>query len=89
MLPRLTPLASSLEVLDLSGNKIGGTITDGIAVFSKLKKLDMSKMGLDGKPLSIQSERLNGSYSLCNFVHRRAARRDYSPESQRSYSTWR
>ena len=58
LLPRLTPLASSLEVLDLLGNELGGTITADIGVFSKLKKLDMSDMGLDGKLLSIRSERL-------------------------------
>ena len=59
MLPRLTPLASRLEVLDLSDNQLGGTITNDITVFSKLEKLNMFNMGLDGKPLSIRSERLN------------------------------
>ena len=67
LLLRLTPLASRLEVLDLSKNQLGGTITNDITVFSKLKKLNMSNMGLDGKPLSIRSERPNGSLT-CNLV---------------------
>ena len=35
----LTPLASNLEIFNLSGNKLGGTITDDIAAFSKLTEL--------------------------------------------------
>ena len=41
--------ASNLEVLDLSHNALGGTIASDIAMFPKLKKLDLSQMGLDGK----------------------------------------
>ena len=47
MLPRLTPLASSLEVLDLSGCKLGGNIPADIAVFAKLKTPNMSGMNLN------------------------------------------
>ena len=49
MLSRLAPLASSLEVLDLGGKRLGGTITSDIAVFTKLKKLDLSNMDLEGR----------------------------------------
>ena len=42
MLQTLEPLASSLEVLNLSGNELGGAITANVAVFKKLKKLDLS-----------------------------------------------
>ena len=57
----LAPLAN-LEELSLGGNALGGTITADVAVFKKLKKLDLSYMGLDGKLLSARTER------LCNFV---------------------
>ena len=49
MLPRLTPLASSLEVLDLSDTKLGGNIPANITVFAKLKTLNMSGMDLEGR----------------------------------------
>ena len=45
----LTPLASKLEKLSLSGNKLGGTITTDIAAFTKLTMLELSWMGLEGK----------------------------------------
>ena len=41
--------ASSLEVLNLQGNELGGTISSDIEMFIKLKTLDLSDMGLDGK----------------------------------------
>ena len=41
--------ASNLEVLDLSGNALGGTITSDVGVFTKLKELNLSTMGLGGK----------------------------------------
>ena len=44
----LLPLAPTLKTLVLSGNKLGGTITDDIATFTKLKKLSLYRMGLDG-----------------------------------------
>ena len=54
----LAPLAN-LEELSLGGNALGGTLTANVAVFKKLKKLDLHHMGLDGKRLSTRSERLN------------------------------
>ena len=57
VLQTLEPLASSLEVLNLSGNELGGAITADVAVFNKLKKLELSDMNLNGGPLSIRSER--------------------------------
>ena len=44
----LLPLAPTLETLFLGGNKLGGTITDDIAMFTKLKKLFLYEMGLKG-----------------------------------------
>ena len=44
----LLPLAPTLETLYLDGNKLGGTITDDIASFTKLNILWLSKMGLKG-----------------------------------------
>ena len=44
----LKPLAPTLETLELSGNKLGGTITDDIAAFTKLTSLDLADMGLQG-----------------------------------------
>ena len=44
----LAPLASTLEKLDLSLNKLGGTITDDIAAFTKLNELGLHDMGLEG-----------------------------------------
>ena len=44
----LAPLASNLEILSLGGNKLGGTITDDIAVFTKLTELWLTDMGLEG-----------------------------------------
>ena len=54
----LAPLAN-IEELSLGNNKLGGTITADVAVFRKLRKLDLSFMGLDGKPLSIRTERFD------------------------------
>ena len=54
----LAPLAN-LEELSLGSNALGGTITADVEVFTKLKKLDLHGMGLDGKRLSIRSERLH------------------------------
>ena len=48
MLPRLAPHASSPEVLDLSGSKLGCDITADIAVLAKLKMLNMPGMNLEG-----------------------------------------
>ena len=44
----LKPLAPTLETLVLGGNKLGGTITDDIAAFTKLTVLGLSDMGLEG-----------------------------------------
>ena len=57
VLKHLAPLAN-LEELSLGGNALRGTITADAAVFKKLKKLDLHRMDLNGKRLSIRSERL-------------------------------
>ena len=44
----LKPLAPTLETLGLGGNKLGGTITDDIAAFTKLTSLDLYNMDLKG-----------------------------------------
>ena len=44
----LLPLAPTLKMLGLGGNKLGGTITDDIASFAKLEYLWLSGMGLKG-----------------------------------------
>ena len=44
----LLPLAPTLETLDLSHNQLGGTITDDIAAFAKVKYLMLQGMGLKG-----------------------------------------
>ena len=49
----LAPLASTLEKLNLGGNKLGGTITDDIAAFTKLTELTLNGMGLDGECLFV------------------------------------
>ena len=41
----LSPLAN-LEELGLGGNKLGGAITAEVTAFTKLKKLELSRMGL-------------------------------------------
>ena len=45
----LSSLASNLDILSLGGNKLGGTITDGIALFTKLTELNLYDMGLEGE----------------------------------------
>ena len=57
----LSPLAN-LEVLNLSGNKLGGSFTAEVAAFTKLKELRLVDMGLDGKSLRTRTER----FSLCD-----------------------
>ena len=45
----LLPLAPTLEMLSLgNNNELGGTITDDIASFVKLKTLRLNGMGLKG-----------------------------------------
>ena len=44
----LKPLAPTLMKLDLRSNKLGGTITDDIAAFTKLTSLDLGGMDLKG-----------------------------------------
>ena len=44
----LKSLAPTLERLELDGNKLGGTITDDIAAFTKLTELRLSDMDLKG-----------------------------------------
>ena len=71
VLQTLEPLASSLEVLNLSGNELGGAITADVAVFKKLKKLELSDMGLDGKIGSTRTERFSGTLTLLLGVRAR------------------
>ena len=52
----LSPL-TKLEELRLSGNELGGAIPTDVAVFTNLKTLGLSRMGLEGE-LSTRSERL-------------------------------
>ena len=40
-------------MLNLSYNKLGGTITDDIAAFTKLTELTLDGMGLDGECLFV------------------------------------
>ena len=44
----LAPLASTLEALNLCGNKLGGTITADIEAFTKLTALGLFNMDLRG-----------------------------------------
>ena len=44
----LKPLAPTLETLVFGDNKLGGTITDDIAAFTKLTELRLSYMDLKG-----------------------------------------
>ena len=60
----------NLEELSLCGNQLGVEIPVDVAVFNKLKTLDLSFMGLDGKPLSTRSERFNGSLKLSTWYAR-------------------
>ena len=52
----LAPLASNLESLNLSLNKLGGTITDDIAAFTKLAELGLYDMGLEGECARVSVE---------------------------------
>ena len=45
----LAPLAPTLEKLNLSDNKLGGTITDDIAAFTNLTELDLRLVNLKGE----------------------------------------
>ena len=52
----LAPLASNLEMLNLGGNKLGGSIIDDIAAFTKLTALLLYGMGLEGACSCITSK---------------------------------
>ena len=52
----LSPL-TNLEVLALSGNKMGGRFTAEVAAFTKLNELSLVDMGLDGTSLRTHTER--------------------------------
>ena len=78
----LAPLAN-LKVLSLSDNELGGAITADVAVFKKLKALDLSDMNLNGELLGIRTERFNflsGWFllTLIKIVSRQAASRKSS-----------
>ena len=51
----LSPL-THLEELELTSNKLVGTITTDVVIVTKLKKLGLANMRLDGKLLSTRSE---------------------------------
>jgi len=53
MLLTCAPLKSTLEELDLSGNKLGGTITKDIAAFTKLTAISLRAMDLSDTHLAI------------------------------------
>ena len=65
----LAPFASNLEKLSLGYNKLGGTITEDIAAFTKLTELRLDVMGLEGACLYDQvnttSLRCNGAQDRC------------------------
>ena len=63
----LAPLAN-IEELSLGGNKLGGTITADVAVFTKLKKLELCSMALDGKIGSTRSERFTFRVDVFPFL---------------------
>ena len=49
----LAPLAPKLAYLILGGNELGGTITAGIAAFTKLTLLDLCEMDLEGECICV------------------------------------
>jgi hypothetical protein len=51
MLRCLTPLAPTLKVLNLDGNRLGGMITQDIELFIQLESLAFCDMGLEGRIL--------------------------------------
>ena len=53
----IAPLAQTLKVLMLSGNEMGGEISDVIAKFAELSTLDLSRMRLKGKVVSRLTQR--------------------------------
>ena len=81
-LPKQLPV--SLEVLDLGGgeddtpfggrdkrHKFTGRIPSEWGALTNLKELKMAFCGLDGKPLSIRTERFNGTLTLSLGVRAR------------------
>ena len=71
----LSPL-TNLEELSLGDNQLGGTITSDVAVFTKLKKLELYSMELDGKIGSTRSERLHSLPISFTFLSRMLAQGD-------------
>ena len=67
-LPKVLPI--SLEVLDVSGvfgnpHKFTGGVPSEWGALTNLKELKMILCGLDGKPLSIRTERLRALLTFC------------------------
>ena len=83
----LAPLAN-LEALSLSGSKLGGTITAEVAAFTKVKKLELSRMGLirisPFSPFSAEFPKEFGK--LCQFDLFRCAA-EFSARSARPLNT--
>ena len=59
MLRLIALLAPKLEKLSLGSNKLGGTITDGIAAFTKLTELVLYSMGLEGECVCVCVSQVN------------------------------
>ena len=72
----LAPLASTLQKLNLGGNKLGGKITDDVAAFTKLTELRLFDMGLEGVCSCVCSVRHKKKPIEKRIVRRTAAARD-------------
>ena len=83
MLRLLAPLASTLSVLDLNNNKLGGVMTPDIAAFTKMELLTIEEIGLTGAlfghhdfahaPANLRSEPYTQDRRFlrrCGFSHR-------------------
>ena len=64
----LAPLTSTLEQLNLGGNKLGGTVTPDIAAFTKLTRLALNGMGLEGASLGLPRHTCSEAIDFTNFV---------------------
>ena len=74
----LKPLAPTLETLGLGGNKLGGTIMDDIAAFTKLTSLDLYGMDLKGMFVDTRARSARSTLRAlrCDRARRAAAEGD-------------